>query len=91
MVNLWLILPGNAHFTPTETHWERLIDIGKVWVNLQYKHTDYPALFVRKCDSEEFGVSGEERPSTSAQSLQKDEPDPDPFTGSLVHKNSLKE
>ena len=81
MVDLWLLLPGHANFSVTAAHWEKLIEIGRVWPNLEYKNPNYPATFVRKHDTDETSDC-DRGPSTSeAARAKEEEPDSDPFTG----------
>ena len=82
LINLWLLLPGHANFSPSEIHWERLIEIGQAWTNLEYENPMYPAIFLRKHDTDETTGPSDAEPSTStASKAVEDEPDTDPFVG----------
>ena len=68
LVNLWLILPGQANFVPTQHHWDRMLEIGKVWINRHYYHSLYPKIGIRKINT------NEEEPCPEPENVDPEEP-----------------
>ena len=86
---MWLLFPGHQDFVPSAQHWEKLIEVGRVWLDLNYESASYPAIFVRKHDTDEEEQSGPEVPSTSAEAKKGEESDTDPFTGRALKRNNF--